>query len=556
MASRRGNRFARALAWLERLAERRLGAVVLFVLALAVYAVRAIGWPLVAGRDLDEYLYDYIQFLDWHPLLPWSMLFRTPVTPIVAGGLLDVAGGFFAEPAMAVLFAGSVVAWAAAARAFSPRAALAVAAALLVYPAWGLMFHELSSEVVFAASFSLWAWLLTRAAVRPTVGRFAAAGLGVALLALVRPGNAVLVAFALFPLVVAGSWAVRVRWTGAFLVAAVVPLLAWAVLNGVRFGDYTLARGGNAVIPFYRAFITERIVRPDNGPASRKLARAVQRHLLTQDPYKAYNVTLNKVFTSGSFRIHEDLYLLSDQVFGWDSNYSVLRDAGWEAVRTHPGKYSSGVLDTVWQQLSKSFFRTPPGPATPPPPPEERVAGKELPTPTEGEPIPSGQNVWISRPDNSIRDVWTSGTEHHFVFRNPAEKPRFDEIVGRRDELTSNLPDRRGSVSWGHRLNQLSRWFPRPILWIALGLIALVWRRPRGASVLVALPIAALLVIVLNALGLFADPRFALPVAPAFVFLGLGALLGRRRESEQRLEAADARVDAAGHRPGGVPSGS
>ena len=48
----------------------------------------------------------------------------------------------------------------------------------------------------------------------------------------------------------------------------------------------------------------------------------------------------------------------------------------------------------------------------------------------------------------------------------------------------------------------------------------------------------------------------ALPVAPAFVFLGLGALLGRRRESEQRLEAADARVDAAGHRPGGVPSGS
>ena len=60
-------------------------------LALAVYGVRAIGWPLIAGRDLDEYLYGYIQFLDWHPLLPWSMLFRTPVTPIVAGTALDVA---------------------------------------------------------------------------------------------------------------------------------------------------------------------------------------------------------------------------------------------------------------------------------------------------------------------------------------------------------------------------------------------------------------------------------------------------------------------------------
>ena len=75
------------------------------------------------GRDLDEYLYGYVQFLDWHPLLPWSMLFRTPVPGIVDGSALDVAGGLFAEPLMAVLFAGSVVAWGVAARAFGTRAA-------------------------------------------------------------------------------------------------------------------------------------------------------------------------------------------------------------------------------------------------------------------------------------------------------------------------------------------------------------------------------------------------------------------------------------------------
>ena len=57
---------------------------------------------------------------------------------------------------------------------------------------------------------------------------------------------------------------------------------------------------------------------------------------MTRDPYKAYGVTVAKVFRSGSFRIHEDLYLLSDQFFGWDSNYSVLRKAGIEAVRKHP----------------------------------------------------------------------------------------------------------------------------------------------------------------------------------------------------------------------------
>jgi hypothetical protein len=523
-------RFVRTLAPLERLADTRLGAVVLFVLALGVYGVQAVGWPLVAGRDLDEYLYGYIQLFDWHPLLPWSVLFRTPATPVAAGSLLDFAGGAFAEPVLAVLFAASVVAWAAAARAFGARAALLVAAALLVYPAYALMFHELSSETFFAAAFALWAWLVTRAARRPSAGAFVFAGLGVALLALVRPGNALLLAFVIFPFALGDRWRTRVRWAGAFLVAAILPLAAWAVLNGVRFGDYTLARGGNAVVPFYRAFISDRIVAPNNGPSSRRLAKAVRQHLVTRNPYKAYGVTVHEVFSSGSFRIHEDLYLLSDHVFGWKSNYSVLRKAGIEAVRKHPGKYASGVSHTVWHQLSKSFFRVNPSSSSSSTKPVTvEVKGRRLPAPTEGQPIPAGQNVWISRPDNSIRDVWTSATKHHFVFTKPKQRPRFEQITRERDRLFAALPDRQGNAQLSLRLNQLSRWFPRPIIWIVLGLIGLAWRRPTGAATLIALGLVALLVIVFNALGLFADPHFALPVAPAFVLLAAGALLGTRR---------------------------
>ena len=515
---------------LEDLAARRLGAALLFVLALVVYAVQAIGWPLIGGRDLDEYLYDYIQFLDWHPLLPWSMLFRTPVPGLVDGAALDVAGGFFAEPLMAVLYAASVVAWTVAARRFGARAALLVALALLVYPAYALMFHEVSSEPIFAAAFSLWALLVVRAWEAPTAARFAHVGLGVALLALIRPGNAVLLAFVLFPLLVSAGRKQRVVNSAAFLVAGLAPLVAWAILNGVRFGDYALARGGNAVIPFYRAFITDKIVRPDNGPASRRLAEAVRRHLVTRDPYKSYGVTVARLFHSGSFRVHEDLYLLSDEYFGWDTNYSVLRKAGIEAVRTHPGTYTSGVSKTVWLQLSESYFRSPPPSQAQAAEtsPQLEVKGRALPAPTEGQPIPAGQSVWISRPDNCIRDLWTSATQHHFTFCKPAYKRRFDEIQRRLDGLFAALPSRRGNAQLGLRLNQASRWYPRLILWIALGLIACVVRRPRGASVLFALALAAFAVIVLNTLGLFADPRFALPVAPAFVLFGSCALLGRR----------------------------
>jgi hypothetical protein len=65
-------------------------------------------------------------------------------------------------------------------------------------------------------------------------------------------------------------------------------------------------------------------------------------------------------------------------------------------------------------------------------------------------------------------------------------------------------------------------------MWIALGLFAIVIRRPRGSATLVAIALSALAVVVLNALGLFADLHFVLPVAPAFVLFGAGALLGTR----------------------------
>ena len=536
MSFRGAHLLTRLLAALERLASRRLGAVVLFALACGAYAIRALAWPLQAGRDLDEYIYAWVQLFDHDVLLPWSMLFRTPATPVFVGATLDALGGRFAEPLMALVYAGSIVCWAVAARYFGTWAAISVAAVLLVYQGYALMFHEISSEPLFAAAFALLALLLTRAGFAPTVRRFAFVGLGIALLALVRPGNAVLIAFAVFPLVLPGSWRDRLRWAGAVALAAALPLVAWSVHNGVRFDSWGLARGGNAIIPFYRAFITDHIISPENGESSRQLAVAMQQHLLTREPYRSYGVTLDQLFEKGSFRVHEDLYLLSDQVFGWDTNYEVLRKAGIEGVRAHPGVYARGVAGTVWEELSKAHFRVVSEPsndgnAANAPTANVVVHGKRLPAPTEGQPIPGGQVVWISRPDNSIRQVWTSPTEWHFEFARPSERPRFERVERRTQELFAALPDRHGNARLALRLNQLSRWYPRPWMWILLGLIAIAVRRPRGWPILVTLSLAAFAAVLLNAFGLFADLHFVLPVAPAFVLLGLAGLFGGRAQT-------------------------
>ncbi len=517
-----------AFGWLERLAGSWRGAVALFAVALADFVVQAVAWPLIAGKNLDQYLLTYVQLFDRHPLLPWAPLFRGPGAGVVIGPLLSLDRGGLAEPVAAVLFAVSIVAWSGAALWFGRRAAILTAFALLLYPGYGGLFHEFASEIVMATVFSLWALAVTRAAMRPSVARFALAGLGIAGLVLIRPGNAVLVPFALFPLLLAGQRRRRLTWAAAFAAAACLPLAAWTLQNGWRYGDYTLARGGNAVIPFYRTFVLDKTVSPANGPASRRLAAAIQQHLLTHNPYKANHVTLQQVLASGSSRVHEDLYVLSDQVFGWNSAYSTLRDAGWEAIKAHPGTYASSVADTVWQQLSSPVYstRSQHTPTTP--------TGNDgrVPAPSKGELIPVGQTAWISRPDQSIRELWTSPTTHEFVFLKPGQKPRFNQITHDLTTLAGNFPHRAGSTEVQHRLNQIAHRYPPPIFWLLVGLAALLIRRPLGTKTVAMLTTAALTVIAFNALAQTAEPRYMLPVAPAFILLAAAALLGHTRPSD------------------------
>src|SRR5206468_6144453 len=115
-------------------------------------------------------------------------------------------------------------------------------------------------------------------------------------------------------------------------------------------------------------------------------------------------------------------------------------------------------------------------------------------------------------PDGSIYTVWTSPTEHHLVFVHPGAKARFEALHRRIDELATHFPDRRGSPALERRFNQASRWYPPPVLWLALGVVALAVRRPAGALAFATPAIGALLVVLVSALGLPAEPHYTVPV--------------------------------------------
>ena len=524
---------------LERFAEGRRAAPFLVVSALVVYAAVSVVLPLAPGRDLGRYLVIYAQLFGDHVVYPYALAARTPGTPLVVGGLLD-AGAVVAEVGAAFLYALSILAWCAVARRFGAAAAIATAAALLLYPGYVVLFHQLSSDAVFAAAFALVAWLLARALETPSATRAVALGAGVSGLVLVRPVAQVLLLFALVPLLAGTTWRMRLQGSAAFVLAAVVPLLAWAAHNAVRADDFTLARGGGATLPLFRAFVSDNIVEPENGPATRELERAVARNLLPFEPYRSYEIDLERFFSSGSARMHEDLTGLSDHVWGWDDDYRHLARVGREAVLAHPGTYARGVARDVRRLLVWPLYApaadTKAGPSTRVP-----VANRQLPVPGEGEPIPAArQSGYISTPDGRIREVWTSATDHQVVFSRPADATRAAEIDRRVDGLLDNFPDRSVRSEWVDWLNSVSRWYPRPVLWLLVGLVAVLVRRPRRLAIPLTLAGGALLILLSTSLAVYAVAEYSVPVTPAFILLATVGLLGRRADASEYSRAAHA----------------
>ncbi|MGZ4398866.1 MAG: hypothetical protein ACXVZ1_10690 [Gaiellaceae bacterium] len=519
----------------ESLATRR-GLAILFVLSLVVYAVESLAWPTSGGRDFSSYVDYYAKMWQLHPPFPETMLNRGPVTPVVVGLPLDLGGGYLLALVMACLFAVSVLSWVLVARRFGPLPALLMAAGLLLYPSYAVIFHAASSDAVFATAFALWSLGFVRVARKPSIKAFALLGLGIAVLTLIRPVNELLVLVAAFALVLPLAWRARLVAGAAFVVAVALPLLGFAWLNSYRSHDFTVARGGGAVL-FYRAFIVDRIVSPDNGPNSRELARVVRRRLLKEEPYRSYGITLKRFFSSGSVRMERDAYTLSDQVWGWNSDYSKLQAVALEAIRRHPGTFAAGVSRAIWKELTHPLYllaaqlpATASAQTTAQAPPQQTIVvdGRRLPKPTEGEPIPAAHQG-VTTPDNSVREVWTSPTEHHFVFSNRREQQRGEKINAEDGRLVSQLPPWSGSSTFALFLNRVSHVFPPAGFWLLVGVVATAWRRPRGGTPVVALVLIGLFVIVVSALGNPPVIEYAIPFVPAFALLALYGLLAPRR---------------------------
>jgi hypothetical protein len=520
-------------AWDRLLAfvSTRAAAIVLFVLALLVFWLEALGWPMAKGRDTWDYLAYYLQLLDGAPPISELQLFRTPLTPIVLGVPLQLGGSVLLEVVFSLLYAVTILAWSATALTFGRLPALFAGGLLLVYPAFATLYHQASSDAVFATALALWSLLLARTLRMPSGSRFAAVGAGLALLVLIRPANQALLPLALVPLLVPVAWRRRVAWSGLCLASALVLLGGWAVHNGVRYDDATVARGGRAWVPFLRVFLADGTISPENGVASRRLAELIEGEVLAKEPHKSLAVPVDAYLRNGSNYETVRLIALSDSVFGRESDYEVMFDSAVEAIRAHPGTYARGVADTFWEFLMQRPLREDVGPRaqTSPQPPGRTFEsdGVVLPNPqayvlVEG--VPYGF-VWCA---SDYIDSCTLD-DASLLWDDPAKQRRYREIVSQVREWDADLPSRTGVDPVTEIVNRITPRFPRPPLWLAVGFVALVVRRPAQWRTIVSLWAAAFLVLLVHAASQGVAPEFALPLYPVFIVTALGALAGERR---------------------------
>ncbi len=523
----------RFAAVLEVVPTRR-AALALFLLAFVVFWIESLGWPMAKGRDTWDYLVYYLQLFDAEPPIDQLQLFRTPLTPILVGAPLDLGGIWALEAVFALLYATSILAWSGTALVFGRIPALFTAGLLLVYPAFATLFHQASSDAVFATGLAVWAWLLARALRTPSGWRFVAVGAGIAVLVLIRPANQVLLPLALAPLVAYIAWRRRFALAGACVAAALVPLAAWAVHNGVRYDDTTVARGGKAWVPFLQVFTSNGTVSPENGETSRRLAALIRDEVLSKDPHESLGVTLDSYLANGSNYETVRLVALSDTVLGRDENYDVLFDSALEAIREHPGTYFRGVADTFEEFLVQKPLREGVAPrlqiAPEDPPPTFESDGATLPNPQAtvlllG--VPYGF-VWCA---SDYIDSCTLEDPAQ-VWTDPATQDRYREIVARVRAWDAELPTRDGVNAVTEILNRITPRYPTPPLWLLVGAIALVVRRPRDWRTILLLWTAGFLVLLIHAASQGLAPEFALPVYPLFIVGALGALAGVRRSED------------------------
>jgi hypothetical protein len=448
---------------------------ILTAIAAVVYFLQSLAWPLSAGRDHTSYLIYYLEMGQPEPLYHLLMLFRTPGAPIFHGLALQLGGSLLDEILMGILFCMSILIVYRIGLRWNRRIAWVTALALSLYPGYGIPYHQVSSQGLFAFTFLFFAWLVFETHNKPHFIVYALLGSFIFLLVMIRPAAQAMLSFAAYPFFLPGlPTSGKLKRSFLFLLVSLSLLAAYSIYNLIHYDDFTVSRSSGAMLPLYRLFVSDRIpFRAENGPASTIVLKAIETDLLTREPYLSYGIDLETFVTSGDSRMHGDLVPLSDRTWGWESDYQMLFKATLETVTKNPLFFTYRVSRSFGGAFLRSLTLAAPKVDSHP----EQNAPTEggLTKPSEGQSIPASNTWWLaSSPDQRVQYDWENYYQTGaLTISDQRLQGRNEALQQQLQMLTADLPARNGSTLMANILNSITRLYPPMLFWLLLGVASI-----------------------------------------------------------------------------------
>ncbi|EKE25374.1 MAG: hypothetical protein ACD_5C00188G0004, partial [uncultured bacterium] len=437
----------------------------IITLAVAIFVLQAIAWPLSPGRDFGSYVTYYLQMWMQELGYPRVMLHRTPIFPLYLGVFWKIGGPLMLEVLSGILFVTGILIVYKIGKHFSKISGVIAAILVLVYSAYGAIFHYVGTEFLTSVVFLYWTFLVIQLGDDFKISSYFLSGILAGLLIWIRPGNQIFIIFFLYPLFLRNvTFFTRIKASAAFIVTVVFLYTVLSSYNWLRYEHFGLA-SGNRGTPFYKVFTSDKLVKPGNGETSKALAELIESELLDKEPYSREGVTKESFFENPTGRKWFDILVLTERFSLPGDN--PLRGIAIEAIKTNPLKYiGCNIRDLILLMCNvHQYFPV--------------VPQKDDNAPSRPSVDLLKRNLEERLENNKDNDIAISYFEME-MYRNNDSLERIANLQGEIFESGMRLPNRSGNEFLGKVLNFSTSIFPGMFWFIIFGLVGFVIYRRKN----------------------------------------------------------------------------
>ena len=318
------------------------------VVALAVYLLKNVADPIHYGRDFDTYWLYYRDMWVAVPEYPVNMLFRTPVAPLWFGAVFAMESWIIVQTYFALSYVIVALCLFSTARQWGNAIAWLSLLFIGLCHEFFWVFNSVASENPTSVLFAVWVWGVFRYRKSVRLGVWMGLGVLTVLLVLTRPNHQVLALVVALPLLYRRNpWKIRISASAVFLITFIVGILSYCSYNAVRYDAFRVAQLGPAHMPFYRIFIHEKMVRPDNGPTSEELGSIVRADVLTREVFRDYGIDEELFWKAATPRFWIHIVDALNHRFGYLDNNSLLKKVSMEAHNRYPHVFWLSYWDVI-----------------------------------------------------------------------------------------------------------------------------------------------------------------------------------------------------------------